>query len=71
LEEEIPELETQLLDGYYKFKGWNHEGIPTKESLHALGLDYVAGGLPEEGHLDGQRKHSLQGEFRGNKKGIR
>ena len=37
----FPELEAQLLDEYYKFKGWNNEGIPTKESLHELGLDYV------------------------------
>jgi benzoyl-CoA reductase subunit BamB len=38
----FPELEKELLDTYYKFKGWNDEGIPTKESLHELGLDYVA-----------------------------
>jgi benzoyl-CoA reductase subunit BamB len=38
----FPELEKQLLDGYYKFKGWNDDGIPTKESLRALSLDYVA-----------------------------
>jgi benzoyl-CoA reductase subunit BamB len=38
----FPELEEKLLDAYYKFKGWNHEGIPTKEYLHELGLDYVA-----------------------------
>jgi benzoyl-CoA reductase subunit BamB len=37
----FPELEKELLDAYYKFKGWNNEGIPTKESLHELGLDYV------------------------------
>jgi benzoyl-CoA reductase subunit BamB len=37
----IPELEKELLDTYYKFKGWNKEGIPTTESLHELGLDYV------------------------------
>ena len=37
----FPELEKELLDEYYKFKGWNNEGIPTKESLHELGLDYV------------------------------
>ncbi len=37
-----PELESQLLDAYYRYKGWNGEGIPTKESLHGLGLDYVA-----------------------------
>jgi len=38
----FPELEKELLDTYYKFKGWNNEGIPTKESLHELGLDYVS-----------------------------
>ena len=37
----FPELEKELLDTYYKFKGWNNQGIPTKESLHELGLDYV------------------------------
>jgi benzoyl-CoA reductase subunit BamB len=37
----FPELEEELLDTYYKFKGWNNQGIPTKESLHELGLDYV------------------------------
>jgi len=38
----FPELEKELLDTYYNFKGWNNEGIPTKESLHELGLDYVS-----------------------------
>ncbi len=38
----FPELEEKLLDAYYKLKGWNDDGIPTKESLEALGLDYVA-----------------------------
>ena len=38
----IPELEKELLDTYYAFKGWNNEGIPTLESLKELGLDYVA-----------------------------
>ena len=47
----FPELETQLLDGYYKFKGWNHDGIPTKESLQALGLDYVAEDFLKRGIL--------------------
>ena len=37
----FPELEKQLLDAYYKFKGWNEEGIPTKETLQELSLDYV------------------------------
>jgi len=38
----FPELEEQLLDGYYKLKGWNNDGIPTAESLCELGLDYVS-----------------------------
>jgi len=42
LEKRFPDLEKELLDTYYKFKGWNNDGIPTKESLHDLGLDYVA-----------------------------
>jgi len=37
----FPELEKELLDAYYTLKGWNDQGIPTKESLHELGLDYV------------------------------
>ncbi|MBW2094716.1 MAG: aldehyde dehydrogenase [Deltaproteobacteria bacterium] len=37
----FPELETKLLDTYYKFKGWNDQGIPTGEALHEMGLDYV------------------------------
>jgi len=38
----FPELEKQLLDAYYKFKGWNNNGIPTKECLQDLNLDYVS-----------------------------
>ena len=38
----IPELEKELLDTYYAFKGWNSDGIPTLESLTELGLEYVA-----------------------------
>jgi len=47
----FPELEKELLDTYYKFKGWNHEGIPTHESLHELGLDYVSEDLVKRGIL--------------------
>ena len=47
----FPELETKLLDAYYKFKGWNQDGIPTKESLYALGLDYVAEDFLKRGIL--------------------
>ena len=47
----FPDLEKELLDTYYKFKGWNNDGIPTKESLHDLGLDYVADEFIKKGIL--------------------
>jgi aldehyde:ferredoxin oxidoreductase len=46
-----PEVEAKLLDEYYKFKGWNNEGIPTKETLDELGLDYVSEDLEQRGIL--------------------
>ena len=51
----FPELEEELLTTYYKYKGWNYDGIPTKERLHELDLDYVAEELIKRGILkDGQ-----------------
>jgi len=47
----FPELEAKLLDEYYKFKGWNNQGIPTKESLHELALDYVSENFLQRGIL--------------------
>ncbi|CAB5083033.1 Tungsten-containing aldehyde:ferredoxin oxidoreductase (EC [Olavius algarvensis associated proteobacterium Delta 3] len=47
----FPELEKELLDTYYRFKGWNSDGIPTRESLEELGLDYVAEEFIERGIL--------------------
>jgi benzoyl-CoA reductase subunit BamB len=47
----FPELEAQLLDAYYKCKGWNNDGIPTKETLQELGLGYVAEDLLQRGIL--------------------
>jgi benzoyl-CoA reductase subunit BamB len=38
----FPELEEKLLDTYYDFKGWNRNGIPTKDTLQELRLGYVA-----------------------------
>jgi benzoyl-CoA reductase subunit BamB len=45
----FPELEQQLLDGYYKFKGWDNDGIPTKAALEALDLGYVGEELGRRG----------------------
>jgi benzoyl-CoA reductase subunit BamB len=47
----FPELEAELLDTYYKYKGWNNQGIPTKESLHELALDYVSEDFLQRGIL--------------------
>jgi len=44
-----PEMEAKLLDEYYKYKGWNNEGIPTKETLDKLGLDYVSQDFEQRG----------------------
>lgn len=37
-----PEMEQKHLDAYYDFKGWTNDGIPTRETLGELGLDYVS-----------------------------
>ena len=51
----FPELEKELLDTYYEFKGWNNDGIPTKESLDELGLDFVSEEFIKRGILtDGE-----------------
>ena len=47
----FPELEKDLLDSYYKFKGWNNDGIPTKELLRELDLDFVSEDFRKRGIL--------------------
>ena len=39
------------LDNYYGLKGWSSDGIPTKENLGELGLDYVRDDLERRGIL--------------------
>ncbi|GAB7025437.1 aldehyde ferredoxin oxidoreductase N-terminal domain-containing protein [Geotalea toluenoxydans] len=46
-----PEMEQQHLDAYYSFKGWNAEGIPTRETLDGAGLDHVSTALLARGIL--------------------
>jgi benzoyl-CoA reductase subunit BamB len=48
----FPELEEKLLDNYYKFKGWNNQGIPTKKSLQDLDLASVAEDLEQRGIIN-------------------
>ncbi len=47
----FPELEQKLLDEYYKYKGWNNDGIPTAETLKELSLDFVLEDFLERGIL--------------------
>ncbi len=58
----FPELEKKLLDEYYKLKGWNNDGIPTKESLEGLGLDYVAEDFIKRGILSDNGEPASQKE---------
>jgi len=37
-----PEMGRKLLDAYYEFRGWTSDGIPAKETLDGLGLDFVS-----------------------------
>ncbi|MBI2534928.1 MAG: aldehyde ferredoxin oxidoreductase C-terminal domain-containing protein, partial [Deltaproteobacteria bacterium] len=46
-------FEQKLLDDYYDFKGWNRDGIPTKETLDKLGLNYVSEDFIKRGILTG------------------
>ena len=43
--------EQELLSKYYAFKGWNREGIPTRQTLERLDLGYVADDLEQRGIL--------------------
>lgn len=51
----FPEIEENLLSTYYRFKGWDQNGVPTRARLHELDLDYVAEDLEKRGIIkDGQ-----------------
>ena len=45
----FPDLEKQLLDQYYKLKGFNEQGIPTPESLRQLEMGFVAEEFEQKG----------------------
>ena len=47
-----PDIEDALLSTYYTYKGWNQEGIPTRERLESLDLAYVADDLENRGVLE-------------------
>lgn len=47
----FPEYEEQLQTRYYQYKGWNYDGVPTRERLEELDLVYVADDLEKRGIL--------------------
>ncbi|MBW6486394.1 MAG: aldehyde dehydrogenase [Syntrophobacterales bacterium] len=56
------DYEQKLLDDYYDFKGWNKDGIPTKETLDKLGLDYVSEDFLQKGILKDNEAASTEKE---------
>ena len=40
-----------MIDEYYKLRGWNSEGIPSKDELDRLGLNHVRQTLEGKGLL--------------------
>lgn len=47
----FPEYEEDLQTRYYNYKGWNYDGVPTRERLEELDLAYVADDLEKRGIL--------------------
>ena len=45
------EFEQKLLDDYYEYRGWNKDGIPTKDTLEKLQLGYIAEDFIKRGIL--------------------
>ncbi len=41
-----------MLDDYYRLRGWNENGVPTRERLKALGIEDVADSLQKSGAYD-------------------
>jgi aldehyde:ferredoxin oxidoreductase len=44
-----PEKFEQMLDDYYRLRGWDKNGVPTREKLKELGLEEVATSLESSG----------------------
>ncbi len=39
----------EMLDDYYRLRGWDKNGVPTREKLKELGLENVATSLESSG----------------------
>ena len=56
----FPELEKELIDTYYAYKGWNNDGIPTRETLEELSLDYVSEDFIRRGILKDEEEAAAE-----------
>ena len=45
-----------MMSEFYKVRGWNKEGTPTKETLAELDLGYVSHDLERRGFYDGRKE---------------
>jgi aldehyde:ferredoxin oxidoreductase len=44
-----------LLDAYYKYRGWDNQGRPTKRKLQELDLEWISGSIPEYASLEREK----------------
>ena len=44
-----PEKWEEMLDDYYRLRGWDEKGIPSRKKLQELGLEDVASSLEKSG----------------------
>jgi aldehyde:ferredoxin oxidoreductase len=44
-----PDKYEEMLDDYYRLRGWDENGVPTREKLKELGLENVAASLESSG----------------------
>jgi len=52
----FPDLEQNLLDTYFAYRGWNEAGVPTAETLTDLGLEFVRDEFFERGILSAEEE---------------
>ncbi|MEE8372616.1 MAG: aldehyde ferredoxin oxidoreductase N-terminal domain-containing protein [Dehalococcoidia bacterium] len=55
-----PDLFNKWIDRYYELKGWDSQGIPTKETLQGLELDYVGQDLERREILHGVKDEGFE-----------
>jgi aldehyde:ferredoxin oxidoreductase len=64
----LPPLDRSIfdraIDSYYKLRGYDKDGMPTKKTLNDLDLDYVAQDLVKRGILPDENERLLSSKGR-------